>query len=84
MDLRCLRKPVIIAFGSERVKPLKCLVDFFALILWPGAFLNLWAVCFITIFNKTFYINANSADLDQTLRSTASDLGLNCLPVSLL
>ena len=27
---------------------------------------------------------ANSGDLDQTLRSAASDLGLHCLPSTLL
>ena len=30
------------------------------------------------------YFNANSVDPDQTPRSTASDLGLHCLPMSLL
>ena len=29
-------------------------------------------------------LNANSVNPDQTLRSVASDLGLDCLPVSLL
>ena len=29
-------------------------------------------------------INANSVDPDQTPRSAASDLGLHCLPMSLL
>ena len=29
-------------------------------------------------------VNANSVDPDQTLHSMASDLGLHCLPLSLL
>ena len=36
--------------------------------------------CFIEIH----VFNENSVDPDQTPRSSASDLGLNCLPVSLL
>ena len=32
----------------------------------------------------TFVFNANSVDQDQRLRSAASDLGLHCLPMSLL
>ena len=36
--------------------------------------------CFIEISK----LNANSVDPDQTPRSAASDLGLHCLPVSLL
>ena len=36
--------------------------------------------CFI----KSPVFNANSVDPDQTPRSAASDLGLHCLPVSLL
>ena len=33
---------------------------------------------------KNSELNANSVDPDQTLRSAASNLGLHCLPVSLL
>ena len=33
---------------------------------------------------KCLYLNANSVDPDQTPRSVASDLGLHCLPMSLL
>ena len=43
-----------------------------------GQFLSL--PCFIEIPD----FNANSADPDQTPRSAASDLGLHCLPMSLL
>ena len=45
-------------------------------------------VCLVFIiimyFFLIFELNANSTDLDQTPRSAASDLGLHCLPVSLL
>ena len=33
---------------------------------------------------KCMHLNANSVDPDQTPRSAASDLGLHCLPMSLL
>ena len=33
---------------------------------------------------KIHVLNANSEDLDQTPRSAASDLGLHCLPMSIL
>ena len=33
---------------------------------------------------KYLYLNVNSADPDQTPRFVASDLGLHCLPMSLL
>ena len=33
---------------------------------------------------KKSELNANSVNSDQTPRSVASDLGLHCLPVSLL
>ena len=36
------------------------------------------SICYILEFN------ANSVDSDQTPRSVASDLGLHCLPMSLL
>ena len=37
------------------------------------------------MFCRNFlYLNANSVDPDQTPRSAASDLGLHCLPMSLL
>ena len=36
--------------------------------------------CFVEISE----LNANSVDPDQTLHSAASDLGLHCLPASLL
>ena len=35
-------------------------------------------------FIEIIVINANYADPDQTPRSAASDLGLHCLPMSLL
>ena len=55
--------------------------------LWAGPFLVegvsgwfLLSLCFIEI--PVF--NANSVDLDQMPHSVASDLGLHCLPMSLL
>ena len=44
----------------------------FTLTLWTGPFTDF------------FVRNANSVDPDQTPRSAASDLGLHCLPMSLL
>ena len=43
-------------------------------------FLLLLFLCFIEIRVRI----ANSVDLDQTPRNAASDLGLHCLPMSLL
>ena len=43
---------------------------------------DVWLILIITIFNPLFY--ANSVDPDQTPHSAASDLGLHCLPISLL
>ena len=42
--------------------------------------------CFVLLpYLKEIHVfNANSVDPDQTLRSAASDLSLNCLPISLL
>ena len=36
------------------------------------------------MFNIILVFNANSVDPDQVPHSAASDLGLHCLPVSLL
>ena len=36
------------------------------------------------MFTEIPILNANSVDPDQTLHSVASDLGLYCLPTSLL
>ena len=43
---------------------------------------GVWLV--FNMFCRNSELNANSADPDQTPRSAASDLGLCCLPVSLL
>ena len=40
--------------------------------------------CLLPCFIENPLINANSVDPDQTPRSAASDLGLRCLPKSLL
>ena len=39
---------------------------------------------FIYSLRKMFKLFANSEDPDQTPRSAASDLGLHCLPITLL
>ena len=45
---------------------------------------DVWLVFIISCFVEISETNANSVDRDQTPRSAASDLGLHCLPVSLL
>ena len=47
-----------------------------------GVWLIVLLPCLRDVF--VFVFNANSVDPDQTPRSTASDLGLHCLPMSLL
>ena len=64
-----------------------CLVNSSIIALWTGLFpitrclvsFLLW-LCFLEIPE----LNANSVDPDQTPRPAASDLGLHCLPMSLL
>ena len=49
--------------------------------------MGVWLVFIIVIlscFVELSELNSNSVDSDQTPRSAASGLGLNCLPVSLL
>ena len=41
-------------------------------------------ISIIVMYYKIVELNANSVDPDQTPRSSASDLGLHCLPISLL
>ena len=43
-----------------------------------------WLVFIGNMFSRNSYFNANSVDPDQTPRYAASDLGLRCLPMSLL
>ena len=46
---------------------------------------GVWLVFIITMFYRNSYTKtANSVDSDQTPRSVASDLGLHCLPLSIL
>ena len=45
---------------------------------------GVWIVLLITMFNIISVSNANSEDPDQTPHSVSSDLGLHCLPMSLL
>ena len=46
---------------------------------------SVWLIFQYTMFYRFFFVfNANSVDPDQTPRSAASDLGLDCLPMSLL
>ena len=62
-------------------------VDLSTITLWTGPFPEygvtgyfLLLSCFVEISE----FNANNVDSDQTPRSAASDLGLHCLPMSLL
>ena len=43
-----------------------------------------WLVFTITIFCRKITVNEKSVDPDQTLSSAASDLGVHCLPSTLL
>ena len=43
---------------------------------------DVWLVLLLLCFIGIPVFNANSLDPDQTPRSAASDLGLNCLPLS--
>ena len=71
----------------EIILTLLCWVDSATSTLWTGYFptegVSGWflvSLCFIEI--PVF--NANIVDPNQTLRSVASDLGLYCLPMSLV
>ena len=64
-----------------------CRMDSFTSSLWTDPFpKDEVSVYFLILpgFVETHAYNANSVDPDQTLRSAASDLGLQCLPMSLL
>ena len=45
---------------------------------------GVWLVCIIVMFYRNSCFNANSVDPDQTPQHAASDLGLDCLRMSLL
>ena len=45
---------------------------------------GVWLVLLLSCFKQIPVFNANNVDPDQTPRSAASDLGLHCLPMSLL
>ena len=45
---------------------------------------GVWLVFIIIIFAEISELNANSVDPDQMPHSAVSDLGLHCLPMSLL
>ena len=58
-------------------------MDSSILTLWTGP--CVWMVFIIIIVRrKKSELKANSEDTDQTPRSAASDLGLHCLPMSLI
>ena len=62
-------------------------VDHSTTILWTGLFLV--AGCLVSFYyffvlKKFLFLNANSVDPDQAPRFTSSDLGLHCLPITLL
>ena len=44
----------------------------------------MWLVFIITMFYRIPVFHANSEDLGQALHNAVSDLGLHCLPMSLL
>ena len=46
--------------------------------------MGVWVVFIKPCFTEIPVFNANSVDPDQTPHSAASDLGLHCLPMSLL
>ena len=55
--------------------------------LWAVPFVKggtKWLVFIITLLSEISVNHANSVDPDQTPRFAASDLGLHCLPMSLL
>ena len=55
--------------------------------LWTGPFPVKGVACYFLLlpcFIETSVFNSNSEDPDQTLHSLASDLGVHCLPMSLL
>ena len=59
----------------------------FYLMTWDRSISNLrgvWLRFIFILISDVSVFNANSVDPDQTPRSVASDLGLNCLPMSLL
>ena len=45
---------------------------------------DVWLFLVLQCFTEISVFNANSVDPDQTPHSAASDLGLHCLPMSLL
>ena len=45
---------------------------------------KLRAVCFISLFLKRTVLDATRVNPDQTPSSAASDMGLQCMPMSLL
>ena len=73
--------------SPPRVLTHLCRVDSSTLTLWPGPFpvkgVSGWFVL-LPCFTEIPVLYANSVDPDQTPRSAASDLGLHCLPMSLL
>ena len=44
----------------------------------------MWLDFIITVFYRNFCFKANSVDPDQMPHSAVSDMGLHCLPMSLL
>ena len=62
------------------------LVDSSTVICWTGTFVILWVwglLCRYILFLWKILL-ANNVDSDQTPRYVASDLGLHCLPMTLL
>ena len=50
----------------------------------PFQKMGVWSVLLLPYFTEIPRLNANRLEPDPTTRSAASDLGLHCLPMSLL
>ena len=65
-----------------------CRVDSSTAMVWTGPFPVKGCLVsnyyYYYVLQKFSVRNANSVDLDQTPRCAASDLGLHCVPMSLL
>ena len=60
-------------------------IGIFNLSLWISPFpISGESVLILSFIVEILVLDANSEDTEQTLRSAGSDLGLYCLPISLL
>ena len=70
-------------FPIEGMSGWFCCFFFFFVFFFLLFFFCLFFLSFLCFVESSVF-NANSVDPDQMPRSAASDLGLNCLPMSLL